>query len=40
MATSESQVNVARHLNLEKIVGKVKCVAAAGSMCALVNGKL
>ena len=38
MVTPQTQVNVARHLNLESHVGKVISVGAGGSMCGLVNG--
>ena len=39
MATQKTQVNVARHLNLESQLGKVISVGASGSMCGLVNGE-
>ncbi len=39
VAEDSTQVNVAKHLPF-KDIGHVTKVAAAGSMCALLNGKI
>lgn len=37
-ADDEKQLKVSRYLNLESKIGKAISIAAAGSMCSVING--
>ena len=40
MVTKETQVSMPRQLPVARQCGKVKRIAAGGSMCAILNGKI
>ena len=40
MVTKETQVSMPRHLPVARHCGKVEKIAAGGSMCAILTGKL